>query len=76
MENPPSTGTLTPVTNVLAALARNTATPPNSPGSPHLPAGVLVSTFFCNAGKRLRELAVISVLNQPGKMTLTYMNDE
>lgn len=42
-EYPPSTGIAAPVMKSEARLARNTATPERSPGSPHRPAGVRIS---------------------------------
>jgi len=61
------------VTKSAALLARNTAMPAKSSGSPQRPAGVRASTRFVQAGdvpaRSPRELGV----DQPGRIAFTWM---
>src|SRR5215475_6486728 len=72
-EYPPSTGIAAPVTEADAALARNTAIPAKSSGSPQRPAGVRASTRSCSPGICWRAPFVSSVLMNPGRIAFTWM---
>jgi hypothetical protein len=74
IEYPPSTGIAAPVTKSEALLARNTASPARSAGTPHLPAGVLASTRSFSPATCSRAPCVSSVSIHPGSTAFAWIS--
>jgi hypothetical protein len=72
MDNPPSTNSCAPVTYLLRWLARKTAGPAKSSGSPTRPNGVRFSRYFSLSGFA-RSSAASCVLVVPGSRALHLM---
>lgn len=68
--HPPSTTSVCPLTYPPALPAKNTTGPLKSPGTPHLPAGIL-SLILLNRPSSLSSAVFISVSTYPGATAFT-----